>query len=163
MLSKFIAWCRNRCPKCATSLEGRIGPLGWGGYCMECGDFPWQVARVKRQGKDKCNKCLAAVDAWGYCNPCNTFPHKKWITEEECLFLDDEDFRRTRPEEYEAMERRQRKHTLTYMLQTKNTPRDLLSSCYGEDLVQEVEKELQSSNSNSGFIQGSSSSTNDSI
>lgn len=69
------------------------------------------------------------------------------------MILDDEDFRRTRPKEYEEMERRNRKRTIKYLLTTDRKDGDgnimpawdleTLARCYGEDEVKEVVMEVQ--------------------
>lgn len=91
------------------------------------------------RGRDKCTQYRNALDISGYCDTCNTFPYRKWLTEEECLYLDDVQFRRNKPEQYAEMENEQRKNSIIRYLKHKTFSREILVDIYGEDLVKEVE------------------------
>lgn len=89
------------------------------------------------RGYDKCNKCASTLqEEWDYyCVTCNSFPHKKWLNEEECLWLDFEDFRRNQPDEYADWDLHNRKRTVLRCW--GRLSREELSSCFGEDAVLE--------------------------
>ena len=92
-----------------------------------------------------CPNCKSALGEFGYCDPCNDFPHRQWVTDAEALYMSDIDFMREDPEGYEAHEREMRKITIKYLLtKRKHHTREFIAGCYGEDLVAEVEKEIES-------------------
>lgn len=93
------------------------------------------------RGRHRCNKCKNALDISGYCEICNSFPYRKWLTEEECLYLDDEEFKRTKPDQYAKMENEQRKNSIIRYLKHKTFSRETIVDIYGEDLVREAESE----------------------
>jgi hypothetical protein len=92
-----------------------------------------------------CPKCDKPLDKWGYCDPCNGYPHRKWITDAEDLNMSDIAFMREHPEEYEKHERESRKLSVFLHLCYRENPleRRLLVSIYGEEIVAEAEEELK--------------------
>ena len=64
----------------------------------------WINFRWRKLRKLDCPKCKTALGDYGYCSPCNRFPHRKWITGAEDIFITDIAFMREHPEEYEKQE-----------------------------------------------------------
>ena len=59
--------------------------------------------------KKDCPTCQTELKWEGYCDPCNSFPHRKWIDLAEADFLQEEDWRRRDPEGYAEVEYEYRK------------------------------------------------------
>lgn len=94
-----------------------------------------------------CPNCKTVLGDFGYCDSCNDFPYRQWITDAEALYMSDVDFMRKDPEGYETYEREMRKITIKYLLtKREHHTREFIAGCYGEDLVAEVERDLEQSN-----------------
>lgn len=93
-----------------------------------------------------CPNCKTALGEFGYCSPCNRFPHRKWITDAEDDFISEERWRRDDPEGYEAWDRECRRESVYLHLKHREKPlaRKHLVTIYGEDLVLDAEKRLKS-------------------
>lgn len=138
MLDKINYWwnrLRFRCYKCKTKFVDQY-------FCYTCGD--WVYWWPNKGKPDSCDKCETVLNKDGYCSECNTFPYRKWIREEEALFVADIDFQRKDPDGYAAMERNSKKITVFYRL--KENPefpsKDIYRQVYGEEIFKEVEAEL---------------------
>lgn len=93
-----------------------------------------------------CPKCMIALTEFGYCDPCNSFPYRQWITDAEDDFISEEQWRRDDPEGYEAWDKECRRSSVYMHLKHRENPmvRKHLVSIYGEDLVSDAEKRLES-------------------
>lgn len=101
------------------------------------------VCWLVRRWRAICKDCNEKLDGVGYCDLCNTFPYRKWLREEEALFVDDEDFRRKHPQKYEELERQRRKSSVYFNLKRPGLSEDVLNMVYGEDLVKEVKAAME--------------------
>lgn len=99
----------------------------------------WLIKKLL--GRDKCSKCSEHLDRFGYCSICNRFPYRKWLLEEESLFIEDEEFRRKYPTEYEKRETSLRKISVKMSLD-KGFDTKLLRTLYGDEAVAEVMEEI---------------------
>lgn len=56
---------------------------------------------LRWRGLDVCKYCNDRLDDDGYCFDCNRFPHKKYITEAEALWIDEVEWMKSDPLGYE--------------------------------------------------------------
>jgi len=84
----------------------------------------WRKARKK-----DCPQCKTALDQFGYCSPCNRYPHRRWIDLAEHDFMWEEDWRRRDPEGYAEAEYECRKSNCKETIQrwTLNAERNTKS------------------------------------